>query len=177
MRDRHMSHIATLGVSQIANAIGLSVRQLQRLAKRGDLPGVQLKTDTYHHTYTDCPALREFIAKKKQFRKGRLPSKRRKKSTTKLSTFARLKKAAAQVSYWCNRNRTVLRQLNSGDLRRINNELLVCWTVHQYINGILEMREARTTNEVPPVNGPMARLAGRSPRDVAADRSDADPGH
>jgi len=127
-------------ITEISRKTGLGVRQLQRLAREGKIPGVRLKTDGYHHTYQGGPDLLKFISAKRQFRKGRLPAKAKNRRPRKLSVADQLAKTAGPFLYWYNRNRSVLNGLKIHDLTRIKDKLMVVGGALLHVQRILERR-------------------------------------
>jgi len=69
-----MSETTLLTVTEIAEKSGLSIRQIQRLAKAGKIPGAVRGEDGYHREYPDSKELRDWIKYKRTgVRKGKLP--------------------------------------------------------------------------------------------------------
>ena len=65
---RELSTKPRLKVRDVAAQIGLTCRQLARLAK--NVPGVERAPDGYHYLWYDCPETQEWIADRQRFRKG-----------------------------------------------------------------------------------------------------------
>ena len=124
---------------EIAAKLGISVRQLQRRARKGQVPGVRLKVDGYHSEYPELGELRAYIKNCNRFRKGRLPGKRRKKAKPSIS--ARLAKASRQFLYWYRQYGDVLDRLSTKDLKRIQLYLEACVVARNHVGRVLDKRE------------------------------------
>jgi hypothetical protein len=136
-----MSHVTfrPMKIGEIAAKTGLSVRQLQRLARKQDT-WVNLKTDGYHHTYRDCPGLRAFIREKRTFRKGRRPEPKKKKQPAKLPVAIQVQRAASHLRQVIIRNRELLSVSHTSTLIRIDRNLSLCRQTSHYITSILRGR-------------------------------------
>jgi hypothetical protein len=136
-----MSHVTSrpLKVSEIAAQIGLSVRQLQRRIRSGTA-GVQLRTDGYHHTYVDCPELRQFMREAKRVRKGRRPGRKKKKRQAQMSTGLRLLQNISAVNQALRRNRPTFGNWRSATLEAVQTELHAFGGFSVAINATLNHR-------------------------------------
>lgn len=78
-----------LSAQAVAAEIGITPRQLARLANKG-IPGVQRGPGRYQFIWLDTPEIRRWIAERKRFRKGnrKLPAKP-KRRLSKAQSLAR----------------------------------------------------------------------------------------
>jgi hypothetical protein len=60
----------TTSPTELAKLTGLTVRTIQRLAKKGDIPGVVVAADGFHHQYKVIPKLHEWVVDRRQRPKG-----------------------------------------------------------------------------------------------------------
>ncbi len=68
--DNAVSNPRRLKVQEVAAEVGLTPRQLSRLAKAG-IPGVQRSTNGYHFAWFDLPETRQWIRERAAHKKGR----------------------------------------------------------------------------------------------------------
>ncbi len=90
----------TTSPTELAKLTGLAVRTIQRHAKNGDIPGVVVAADGFHHQYKVIPKLHEWVVDRRQRPKGArnwAPLSERKKLDSELiADLSKLEKDVAK---------------------------------------------------------------------------------